>query len=217
VVSFAFAFAVDKAVFCRMHVDARHILRRVLVASVGVLGCGDIDDVQVPLIPDEAPAVMVPMFERAPARVLASIAVVDAGDAGAGACPVSFRASFEVARQPGGPEDVREEAGGSATVACTVRATAAGAARQVEAMVTHTLVRSVKVTGVWTEGAASPASLSMTLTDGTEIGAACRATGTAFRGAGVQFRLEGCRASADGVDVPTCALDVSANFENCDG
>lgn len=189
-----------------------------MLAGLAVSACGDPRDAQLPLSPGRSNAPP-PVFERVPARAFATLDIRGPGDADAAVCPLNLSlalgTSCRLATSRQGTCGALSD-GEQTTVQCTIRPLTLGASEyDVDLLFTHSQLSRLSITGRMSDTEAPPVTLQITTPDQTSIEAGCTADVLVIRPGAAQFSLEGCAATLDGVNTPTCSVTLSAGFENC--
>jgi hypothetical protein len=193
-----------------------HALMIVAAAS----GCGDLDDVQVPLVPEKPPprraSVLFPRAPGAP-RAFANVSVVP----GEGK---SCRLDFATLLPPSGARNTNASLGSErivdgegAAVQCLVQPRpGAPDVFDVELSLEHDELTRFAVTGALSEGTSSRVAVHVTTPDGSDVEADCTSRVYTLRPGAADFQLAACTGtSSPDPALVGCSISAVAIFENC--
>jgi hypothetical protein len=180
----------------------------------GAGACGDVADVQVPLIPDSPPPRSVPELPRATARAFADIGI----GGGVAACPLEFHSllpSVPPDPSPSGASN-RVVDGDGTRIECRVRERVAEPdSFDIALVLEHGDVPRFSLHGSMSEARLDRVALQIAMPDGRHVEAECGAEAFTIDAGAVSFQLPACVARADGDTSTGCSIEVIATFENC--
>lgn len=192
-----------------------------LLFSAGAAACGDVKDVQVPLIPSRrtqraVPELVVYGLAR-PAQAVTSVELGGGGDAGA--CPFEYESllprSFARSDLLTGEGD-RLVDGPDALVECRVHTPyESPGVFDVDVHVAHDDMPRLVVKGAMSEAGPNVVGLVLVTADRDRIEADCSAEGVVLVPGGVWFRLSSCAVRLPDDEPLACELAITAIFENC--
>jgi hypothetical protein len=188
----------------------------VLMFASAVCACGDVRDVQVPLIPNNPPPATVPELAQARPRALVNLSINGQDPP----CPSEFHAllpSASPAQSPSGGQGNRVTDGDGVTVRCLIRArTDLPDVFDVDLLLEHDALPRFTIMGSMSEGRMALATLHIATPDGLPIDANCGAEVLTIRPGALSLSIPSCQARIDGGSVPGCSIEVVATFENCE-
>jgi hypothetical protein len=194
--------------------------RCALILGVAVMACGDVKDVQVPLIPSRRTQRSEPQLP-AYALVGAAQAVtsVELGGGDAGACPFEYSSllprSFERSELLTG-EGERLVDGPDALVDCRVHAPyETPGVFEIEVHVAHDDMPRFVVKGVMSEAAPNVVGLVLVTAEQDRIEADCSAEAVALVSGAAWLRLSSCAVRRPDGEPLECQLAATAILENC--
>jgi hypothetical protein len=188
----------------------------VLMFASAVCACGDVRDVQVPLIPNNPPPATVPELARARPRALVNLSINGQNPP----CPREFHAllpSASPAQSSSSGQGNRVTDGDGVTVHCLIRAsTASPDVFDVDLLLEHDALPRFTIMGSMSEGRMDLVTLHMATPDELPIEANCGAEVLAIRPGAVELSIPSCESPTDGGSIPGCRIEVVATFENCE-
>jgi len=194
----------------------------VLFGAAAVLACGDVKDVQVPLIPSSRTQRAVPQLPPSvfagvgPGQVATSVEV---GGGDAGACPFEYSSllprSLERSELLTGAGD-RLVDGPDALVECRVHSPdESPGVFDVDVHVAHDDLPRLVVKGVMSEAGPNVVGLVLVTADQDRIEADCSGEAVALLSGAAWFRLSSCVVRRPDGERLQCDVAVTAIFEHC--
>jgi hypothetical protein len=185
--------------------------------SVVASACGDLGDVQVPLVSQRRIEPALPRFlEAVTAR---AALIVDVGsDGSAGSCPVEYSSVLPPSIDPEARLDRGDRLidGEGTLIDCDVTARAeAPDVFDVDVSVDREELPRFLVIGAMSTTRSSVVSLALETPDGSEVEADCRSEVIAIASGAVWFELSGCAGRSSDAALLDCGIEVTALFENC--
>lgn len=173
--------------------------------------CGDVDNVQVPLIPEPRRSSSLPYFESLPT------AAVQLDAAGGESC-AALR--FDVPQAPESPESMLAEErvvnGAGNAVRCNVRKRSEPPRTfDVHLSLTHAAVRHFGISGPMREGLDTVVALEVTTADATRFVGDCAARDVRANVDSVSFMLQDCVGMFSNPAIADCKVSGRGVFEHC--
>jgi hypothetical protein len=189
-----------------------------LLAGIGAgAACGDIDDVQIPLVPTGRATTEVPSLRRVfHPQAVTSVEVVDSA---AGSCPIAFSSllppGYERAELRAGTGE-RLIGGDDAAVTCQVeRSTESSDVFDVDLLLSHAELPRFGVTGSVGLGRENVVALELGTPGGVSIDADCAAEVIQVQPGAAWLELGSCIAHSGSAASADCRIEVTAIFELC--